>query len=204
MQDHFWYEPGRVAADGGGKKGGKKPASPRFRIRMASLLERGEFDAELDGRHSASPVPAFIMLETAIAGVRALLEEGDAAEVEELLRSFHDQAGVGEGGEASEPSTQERQQVAEVQDVLTKSWPDYRQLVEQNARYRQLMPLLAFQRFVDGWENVTGTDGKPVEYERDKAGNIPDAILRRIHPALLYAAGNRAYNFQYAVGEEKN
>lgn len=200
MENHFWYEPGRVAKEDGGKKG-KKSASPRFRIRMASLLERGEFDAELDGRHSASPVPAFIMLETAIAGVRALLEEDDAAEIEELLRAFHDPAAEGESGEVS---PRQRQQVAEVQDVLAKSWPDYRQLVEQNARYRQLMPLLAFQRFVDGWENVTGTDGKPVEYERDKSGNIPDTVLRRIHPALLYAAGNRAYNFQYAAGEEKN
>jgi len=196
MQDHFWYEPLRPKD---GAEPDKKPL--RFRIRMGSLIERGEFDAELDGRYSAGPVPAFIMLDTAIAGVRALLEDDEANEIEELLRSVH---GSSEEGEASEIGPVERQQVAEVQAVLAISWPDYRQLVERNARYRQLLPLLAFQRWCDGWENLKGTDGKPVEYSRDKAGNIPESTLRRIAPALIYAAGNRAYNFQYASGEEKN
>ncbi|MBD3762433.1 hypothetical protein [Rhizorhabdus sp.] len=194
MQDHFWYRPGEKPEKG-------KDTRPGFRIRMASLMERGEFDAELEGRHQAAPVPAFVMLDTAIAGVHALLEQGEAAELEELLRSFHGDAGNPERGEVSK---EERAQIAEIEAVLAKSWPPYRQLVEQNARYRNLMPLLAFQRFVDDFENVTGTDSKPVAFERDKAGNIPDAVLRRIHPALIYAAGNRAYNFQYAAGEEKN
>lgn len=204
MQDHFWYEPLKPReSESGGESDGAVTANPgpKFRIRMGSLIERGEFDAELDGRHGASAVPAFIMLDTAIAGARALLEADDAAQIEELLRSVHSSA---EDGEVSEIGPHERQQVAEIQAVLAKSWPDYRHLVERNARYRQLMPLLAFQRWCDGWENLTGTDGKPVEYTRDKAGNIPEATLRRIAPALIYAAGNRAYNFQYATGEEKN
>lgn len=194
MQDHTWYRPGEAP-----KKG--KDTRPGFRLRMASLMERAEFDAELEGRHQAAPVPAFVMLDTAIAGVHALLEGDEAAQLEELLRSFHGDAASADRGEVSK---EERAQIAEIEGVLGKSWPAYRQLVEQNARYRNLMPLLAFQRFVDGWENVTGTDGKPVEYQRDAAGAIPDAVLRRIHPALIYAAGNRAYNFQYAGGEEKN
>lgn len=195
MQDHFWYRPGEAP------DGKKKDTRPGFKIRMASLLERGEFDAELEGRHGAAPVPAFVMLDTAIAGVHALLEAGEAAELEELLRSFHGDAAA---GAREEVSKEERAQIAEIEAVLAKNWPAYRQLVEQNARYRNLMPLLAFQRFVDDFENVTGADGKPVIFERDKSGAIPDAVLRRIHPALLYAAGNRAYNFQYAGGEEKN
>lgn len=195
MQDHFWYRPGEKP---GGKK---KDTRPGFKIRMASLIERGEFDAELDGRHSAAAVPAFVMLDTAIAGVGALLEGDEAEEIAQLLRSFHSDAGDGERAGAS---AAERAQIAAVEEVLKKSWPAYRQLIEQSARYRNLMPLLAFQRFVDGWENVTGTDGKPVEFARDASGQIPDALMRRIHPALIYAAGNRAYSFQYAVGEEKN
>jgi hypothetical protein len=137
------------------------------------------------------------MLDTAIAGVHALAGD-EAAELEELLRGFH-----GDDTRA-EITPEERAQIAEIEGILAKSWPAYRQLVEQNARYRNLMPLLAFQRFIDDWQNVTGTDGKPVAFERDKSGAIPDAVLRRIHPALIYAAGNRAYNFQYAAGEEKN
>lgn len=195
MQDHFWYRPGNPPADG------EKDARPGFRIRMASLLERGEFDAELEGRHGAAPVPPFIMLDTAIAGIHALLEADEAAALEELLRSFHGDAG---DTERAEVSKEERAQIAEIEAVLAKSWPAYRQLVEQNARWRNLMPLIAFQRFVDGWENLEGIDGKPVIYERDRSGGIPEAVLRRIHPALLYAAGNRAYSFQYAAGEEKN
>lgn len=196
MQDHTWYRPGEEP------KEGAADTRPAFRIRMASLIERGSFDAELEGRHQASPVPAFVMLDTAIAGVRALAGD-DSAELEELLRSFHGENGQS-GGERAEISDAERGQIAEIEGILAKSWPPYRQLVEQNARYRNLMPLLAFQRFVDGWENVTGMDGKLVEFAQDKAGNIPEAAVRRIHPALIYAAGNRAYNFQYAAGEEKN
>lgn len=191
MQDHTWYRPGEEPRDG------EADTRPAFRIRMASLLDRGAFDAELEGRHQAAPVPAFIMLDTAIAGVTALAGD-EADELVELLRGFHGDA------ERSEISEAERAQIAEIEAILTKSWPPYRQLVEQNARYRNLMPLIAFQRFIEGWENVTGMDGKPVEFARDKAGNIPDAVLRRIHPALIYAAGNRAHNFQYAAGEEKN
>lgn len=191
MQDHTWYRPGAEPEEGA------KDARPGFKIRMASLIERGAFDAELEGRHQAAPVPAFVMLDTAIAGVHALAGD-EAAELEELLRGFH-------GDDTREEITpEERAQIAEIEGILAKSWPAYRQLVEQNARYRNLMPLLAFQRFIDDWENVTGTDGKPVAFERDKGGAIPDAVLRRIHPALIYAAGNRAYNFQYAAGEEKN
>jgi hypothetical protein len=195
MQDHFWYRPGEEPKDGA------KDTRPGFKIRMASLIERGEFDAELEGRHQAAPVPPFVMLDTAIAGVNALCEADDAAELEELLRGFHGDAGAEDRGEISKA---ERVQIAEVEAILAKSWPAYRQLIEQNARYRNLMPLLAFQRFVEDFENVSGTDGKPVTFTRDKSGAIPDAILRRIHPALIYAAGNRAYNFQYAGGEEKN
>ena len=178
-----------------------KSTPPGFKIRMASLIERSEFDAELEGRHGAAPVPAFVMLDTAIAGVHALLEGEEAAQLEDLLRSFHGDAGADDRGEVSK---EERAQIAEVETVLAKSWPAYRQLVERTARYRNLMPLLAFQRFVEDWENVDGIDGKPVAFERDRNGTIPDAVLRRIHPALIYAAGHRAYNFQYAAGEEKN
>lgn len=195
MQDHYWYRIGQEAEDG------EKDTRPGFRIRMASLVERGEFDAELEGRHGASPVPPFVMLDTAIAGVHALLGGEDAAQLEELLRSFHGDAA---SEDRAEVSKEERAQLAEIEAVLAKSWPAYRQLVERNARYRNLMPLLAFQRFIDDWANIEGIDGKPVPYERDKSGLIPDAILRRIHPALIFAAGNRAYNFQYGVGEEKN
>jgi hypothetical protein len=194
MQDHFWYRPGAEPAEG------EADTRPGFKIRMASLLDRGAFDAELEGRHHAAPVPPFVMLDTAIAGVHALLED-EAEEVAELLRSFHGDADAEDRGAVSK---EERAQIAEIESILAKSWPPYRQLVEQNARYRNLMPLLAFQRFVEDFDNVTGLDGKPVVFERDKAGTIPDALLRRIHPALLYAAGNRAYNFQYAGGEEKN
>lgn len=191
MQDHIWYRPGEDP------KEGEADTRPGFRIRMASLLERGAFEAELEGRHGAAAVPAFVMLDTAIAGIRALAG-AEADELEELLRGFH-----GDDGRA-EITPAERAQIAEIEAILTKSWPAYRQLVEQNARFRNLMPLLAFQHFVEDWENVTGLDGAPVAFARDKSGAIPDAVLRRIHPALIYAAGNRAYTFQYAAGEEKN
>lgn len=194
MQDHFWYRIGEKPEKGADKR-------PGFKIRMASLIERGAFDAELEGRHGAAPVPPFIMLDTAIAGVNALLDEGEAAELGDLLRSFHGDAGQ----DRAEISAAERAQVAEIEAVLARSWPAYRQLVEQSARWRNLMPVLALQTFVEGWENVSAIDdGTPLAFERGKDGLIPDTVLRRLHPALIHAVGNRAYNFQYGVGEEKN
>lgn len=201
MQDHFWYEPLKPATPKKGAKAKEAKPGPRFRIRMGSLIERAEFDAELDGRHSASPVAPFVMLETAVAGVRALLSEADGAEAEELLRSFHGDSG---DPDAPEVSAKDRQRVTMIQEILEERWPDYGRLVRRNARYRQLSPLLALQRWVDGWEDVTGTDGKPLEYERDDSGQIPDGVLRRLAPALIFAVGNSAHNFQYATGEEKN
>ncbi|MEO1221580.1 MAG: hypothetical protein AAFY42_09575 [Pseudomonadota bacterium] len=198
MQDHLWYEPLKPADE---EKAKAAKPGPRFRIRMGSLLERAEFDAELDGKHQASPVPPFMMLEAAIAGVAALLDDAAAAEITELLRSFH---GAPDGEEATELSPQEKAQVSEVQSILSDSWPPYNRLVERAVRYRKLVPLLALQRWVDDWENVTGIDGEPLTFERDKAGNIPDHVLRRLDLALIFAVGNRAHNFQYAVGEEKN
>lgn len=198
MQDHIWYEPLKPADD---KQAKKARSGPRFRIRMGSLLERAEFDAELDGKHQASPVAPFLMLEAAIAGVEALLEEDEAAQIAELLRNFH---GSPESGEAIELSPQEKQQVSEVQSILSDNWPDYRRLIERQVRYRKLVPLLALQRFVDDWDAVTGVDGEPLKFERDKAGNIPDQVLRKLDLALVFAVGNKAHNFQYAVGEEKN
>lgn len=197
MQDHFWYRPGETADQA--EEDRKK--LPGFRIRMASLIERGEFDAELEGRHDAGAVPTFIMLETAIAGVRALLKADEAAEIEDLLRSFHSDGG---DSDKEPPGETERQQVAEIEAILKKSWPAYRQLCEQNARYRNIMPLLAFRRFVDEFENVSDVDGEPLSFERDKSGLVAESVLRRLHPALIYAVGSRAYSFQYAAGEEKN
>lgn len=170
---------------------------PVFTLRMGTILEREALDADLEGRYRARQVPQWLMLEAAVRGVRALLETADAEQVEEMLRSAHAE-------DAQELDTAEREKVREVEEILSDHWPEYRQLTEQNARHDRTAPVLAFQRFCTGWQNVKGHDGEPVEFERNGRGEIPDALLRRLPPVVIRAVGFRAFNLQYGVGEAKN
>ena len=167
--------------------------SPRFFITLATILDRDQFDAELDGVYRAGEVPAFQLRDVAIAGLNALLGE-DAPELVGLVLSQY-------GGEALPPDEMARLKAAF--DVLAVHWPEYRAAREQEARRNRVLPTLSFVRWCEGWENVQDKDGTPIEYAREK-GVIPDAVLRRINPLVLRAVGVEAYRVQFGMAMAGN
>lgn len=197
MREDIHYTPPWLLAVKEGEPAPDPAILPGFTLRMGTILERDALDAELEGRFRAAPVAGFVLLEAAVAGVHHLLSAEDAGEIEGLLR-----AAQAADGEPLGP--EELAQVREVEAILTDGWPEYRALVEQNARHDRIAPTLAFQRWCTGWANVTDGQGKPVEYERTPRGEIPDEVLRRVPPIMIRAAGFRALNLQYGVGELKN
>lgn len=196
MRETIHYTPHWLeAAVGDDKKARAK--LPSFTLRMGSVLERESLDGELEGTHRAQQVASWLMLEAAINGIRALLDPADAEQMEALLRSAH-------GADGAQMSSVELGQVQEAEGILSEHWPEYRHLAEQNAQHDRLAPVLAFQRYCTGWENVKDGNGKPVVYERNARGDIPDHVLRRVPPIMIRAAGFKAFNLQYGMGEEKN
>lgn len=188
-------------ADGaaGAARGKSKPAAlvPSFTLRFGTVVERSEMDADLEAEHNARQVPAYLMLEAAISGLRALLPPADAEQLEGLLRAAH-------AADGAELPAEDTARLSEVEDILARHWPEYRQLVQQNARFDRVAPVVAFQRYCTGWQNVTGIDGKPLEYARTPYGEIPEDVLRRLSPLVMRAVGFRAFNLQYGTGEAKN
>lgn len=170
---------------------------PMFTLRLGSIMEREALDADLEGRYRARQVPQWLMLEAAVRGARALLAPEEAEQIEEMLRSAHAE-------DTPDLTSPEIGKVREVEEILSEHWPEYRMLAEQNARHDRTAPVLAFQRFCTGWQNVKGHDGQPVEFERNGRGEIPDEVLRRLLPVMIRAAGFRAFNLQYGMSEVKN
>ncbi len=167
--------------------------SPRFFLKLASILDRDQFDAELDGVHRAAEVASFQLRDIAIEGLTALLGE-EAADLVGLVLAQY-------GGETL-PSD-EMARLKTVFDILSEHWPEYRAAREQEARRNRILPTLAFVRWCDGWENLTDKDGKAIEYAREKAA-IPDGTLRRISPIVLRAVGLEAYRVQFGQGTAGN
>lgn len=172
----------------------EEASPPKFHIRAGSIMERDEFEGQLEGEDAGAVYP-FQMQQAAIEGLTALLSEDEAAGLVELVRADM-------GGEDLSPA--DRAKLKTTADLLTKHWPEYRELRQREARRNNLLRTLAFMRWCDGWENVTDDAGQPVAYERDRLGVIPDEVLRRIPFLLLRAAGWEAYARQYGRIEAKN
>lgn len=169
---------------------------PVFHLRAGSILERDQFEAEMEGRHRAGLVLGFQLLEAAVAGVAALVPGDEGAGLIELLRS--------EFADGSDLSAVERAQIKEMGDILATGWPEYGALVEREARRMAILPTLAFATWCTGWENVTDADGAPVEYARDVRGNFADALLRCVPFNMIRVAGMEAYAMQYGRSQTKN
>lgn len=182
------------------EKGAKVPV---FFLRPGSVLERDEFEGELEGRYNAAGVLPFQLREIAREGIKALADNPDDAElmIELIERDYTIEAGQ-DGAEAL--SAKDRARMKDVTEILQKHWPDYRAAREQNARHNNYLPTLAFMRWCDGWENVTDSAGEAVPYERDDRGDIPDAVLRRVPAIMMRAAGFEAYQLQYGRAQAKN
>ncbi|MGD9470614.1 MAG: hypothetical protein AB7G24_00785 [Novosphingobium sp.] len=169
---------------------------PVYILRPGTVLERDQFEAELDGRHRAGQVFSFQLVDSAERGIRALLPQGAQADaLVEAIRAQHS---------GQELAVEEQALVKAAIDILAEHWPEYRGAAEQEARRNNILPTLAFLRWCCGWENVTDADGNPVEYSRTATGEIPEDIQRRLNFLELRSAGLEAYAMQYAQAQAKN
>lgn len=184
----------KSATKTGAKAGSRKKKEPVFHLRFGDILERSAFEAEIEGVHRAGEVPRFLLLEAAVAGVRKLLPEGeDRDHLIELLES----------DERSEDPAEDAQR-KQAHEILSKHWPTYKALIEQEARRNALLPTLAFLTFVDGWDNVTDRQGKPLPFARDENGEMQRELAGALDPLIVRSVGVQAYNLQYGRGEAKN
>lgn len=174
---------------------GKKEKWPVYHLRPGDLLERDEFEAEMEGRHRAGEVMAFQMRDAAIEGISALVEGNDGEALKDVIHAEF-------SGETLSPA--EKARAAEVTDILAEHWPDYRFLLEQQARRNRILPTLAFRRWCDGWERVKGADGELLEFERGRLGEIPESVMVKLAPPELRIAGLEAYALQYGRNQSKN
>ena len=180
--------------------GDPRPGAPVFHLRSASVIERGQMEAELSGQHRAGRVRGYELRQAMQAGVATLL--ADDPELDAVI------AAIAAAGEAEAAGTEMPEREAallkQVAGVLVEHWPDYRELVAQAERRREIAPIVALRRFCTGWDSVTDDKGEPVPYERGLDGLVAEKALGKLSHLELLFVGNRAYAIQYAWGQAGN
>lgn len=166
--------------------------APVFHLRAASVMERGQMEAEVAGTYQAASVMPWDLRAACVDGVNALLD-GDSAK-DQVLALIEAEA-VGEG----EPlAGDDLRLIEEVRKVLAEHWPPYRDLIAQMERRRALLPIVALRRF------CTGIEAKGVTFTRDRTGQVSEATLAQLDPLEMTMAGSRAYALAYGADAEKN
>lgn len=167
------------------------PNEVTFHLRAGSIIERGQMEAELSGEYQAGKVWAFELAAAIKSGLLALL--GGDPDVGHLIELFEMEG----GDDAGQLSDADRQRLVEVRSILGQHWPEYRALLAQIERRREIAPIVALQRF------CTTIDGVKV-FERNRQGLVTDATLGQLDPLVMMAAGNRAFSLQYGGDQEGN
>lgn len=168
---------------------------PVYWLRAGSVVERATFEADLAGDpHRCGQVWPHELRSALIEALTALGGEDRAALVELVDR---EQAAA--MGDAASALTGEEQALLDaVRGEIERHWPEYAALRGQMQRRDQLLPVLAFQRFCTGWDNVGA------EFALDR-GRVADAAMSAVPPFALRAAGIFAYSLLYAgPSAEKN
>ena len=169
-----------------------EPDAPVVLLRAGSIIERGQMEAELAGQYQAGRVLGYELRIAIREGVIALL--GDDPELDHLLGLIDVEA----EGNADTLADADKRLLAEVRKTLAEHWPDYRDLVAQLERRREIAPIVAFRRFCTGWENVDA------EFKRGRDGLVEEGCLRGLDVFTLRFTGNQAYALQYAADQEGN
>lgn len=175
-----------------------KPNAAVYLIRAGDVIERGQLEAELSGVYQAGRVYGFELRQAMRDGIQHLL--ADDPELDRVIELIDREAeAVAEAGETPKLAPEDEQLFTEIRKVLAAHWPDYSELLAQLERRREIAPVLAFRRFVVGWENVAAS------FARDRQGQIDRASLIKIDPLQMMSAGNRAYAMLYPEADaEKN
>lgn len=171
-----------------------KPGASVFHLRAGGVIERSQLEAELSGKFGAGRVYGFELRQAIRNGVVALL--ANDPEFDRVIGLIDTDAEAAAGGDAMDAA--DAYLFAEIRSVLATSWPEYRDLVAQLERRRELAPVLAFRRFCTGWQNVSAAH----VVGPDRC--ITDAALRGVDPLEMLSAGNRAYSLLYADEQAGN
>lgn len=169
--------------------GSAKPGAPSFLIRVADVIERGLFEAELAGRYNAAAVWPFELKAAAERGLRALLANAP----EHLDRALELCAAEYKG----ELAGAARETWSSLEATLRQVDGEYATLAGQAAARAELIPTIAAARFVCGWENVVGMNGAPVEFKLGPDGRVDRDALAAVEGVLLQVVGREAYRLQY-------
>lgn len=161
--------------------------APVFLIRPGTLIERAQLEAELAGPpYNAGRVFPWDLADAAADAARALLSGDDLGQVLDALATLKQAQGI-----ETLPQEQ-RQLLVAIDTALMQEWPEYAELRSREARRQEILPLLAAQRFLVGWEGfdtpfTTGKDGRPSE-----------TALRVLGALYLPSVGYEAYRLLYA------
>ena len=164
-----------------------KADAPVFLIRPGSVVERAQLEAALAAPpYNAGRVFPWDLADAAADAARALLTGDDLGQVLDALAAMKASLGL-----AALPDDQ-RQLLLGIDDALTSHWPEYAALRQQEARRNELLPLLAAQRFLVGWEGIEAP------FTRGKDGRASDDALRILGQFFLPLVGREAYRLLYA------
>lgn len=172
-----------------------EPDAPVYLVRAGGVIERDALEAELSGSFRAPKAHLPEIRQARREGVLDLL--ADDPELDRVIELLDREAAVDDGEEKL--SKDDERLLGEIHAILAEHWPDYRDIMGQIARRQELLPTLAFRRFVVGWENVA------VPFARDRQGMVSDASQRALDPLEMKVAGLRAYQLLYPETDaEKN
>lgn len=166
--------------------------APVFHLRAASVMERGQMEAEVAGTYQAASVMPWDLRAACVDGVNALLDKDPAQD--QVLALIEAEA----SGEGEPLAGDDLRLIEEVRKVLAEHWPPYRDLIAQMERRRALLPIVALRRF------CTGIEAKGVTFTRDRTGQVSEATLAQLDPLEMTMAGSRAYALAYGADAEKN
>ncbi|WP_010218848.1 hypothetical protein [Sphingomonas sp. PAMC 26621] len=175
-----------------------KPNAPVFNLRAASVIERGQMEAELAGPHRAGRILGYELMIAIRSGIATLL--ADDPELDRVQGLIEAEA----ANETDDFTEEDKRVLVEMRAVLAEHWPEYRDLVAQLERRNQIAPIVALRRFCTGWDNVVTDAGDPVPYARGRDGQITEESLAKLQPLELLVAGNRAYSLQYGADQAGN
>lgn len=158
---------------------------PVFLIRAGTVLERQMFEADLAGRFNARTVWPHELREALDSGIRALADVDDQERLLRVAAGAVQQTLTDEGDKALFTSIDAQFRV---------HWPPYHALQQRIETRRALIPVLAFMKFVVGWEYVFAIDdAEPLVFARDTFGYVDQAVLGRLDPLVMRVVGSEAY-----------
>lgn len=166
-----------------------EPKPPRYYFRAASVIERAQMEAELSGEHAAGRVFPFELIRAFRNGLMALL--ADDPGLDDLVQMVEDES------QGKVLADNDRQALIEARAIIARHWPEYRELVAQQERRKEIAPVLVFARFCTGWDNVEA------EWSLGKDRKIPDATLLKIDSVEMIGAGNYGYSLLYGDTDER-